>query len=219
MGFSIGKAFSSFIKPLAQTAIKAIAPQATKALSSIVGDFFTAGKAALGGILSSSSLPSPITSLAGTLLGKVDSFLQAGGIEKYLSDLVNKLTGRTTSDGVNVTPPSLPSRLASVAAQTASVTSPAVASVVSAATGGTATTQSAAPTASGRAVSGGWGWEGGAPSPIGLDMSDPNVAAKFQSDCMKYQQCMTNMQNYYTMMSNVYKSNADTQKALNQNIR
>ncbi len=227
MGF-IGKVIGGavkFIKPLAQTAIKAIAPQAAGLLKNITGDLFTKGKDFLTKALGASSLPSPLKSLAQKLLGKgfdALSKLAQGGIDKLLQKIVGSPAPRTTADGVTTTPPRIQDRADSLGANT-----PATGSSSSAATagaGGTASASNAAsassaPASQGQATQSGFGWSGGAPSPVGRDMSDPNVAAKFQEEMMKYQQAMTNMQNFYQMMSAVFKSNADTTKNLIQNIR
>lgn len=217
MGFisSIARSAIKLVKPLAQTAIKAIAPQAAGLLKNITGDIFSKGKDFLTKALSASGLPSPLKSLGQKLLGKGFEALQklaSGAIDKLLQKIVGSPAPRTTGDGVSVTPPAIQDRGGSLAANT-----PAAASTTSAATaGGTA---SSAPASQGQATTSGFGWSGGAPSPVGRDMSDPNVAAKFQEEMMKYQQAMTNMQNFYQMMSAVFKSNADTTKNLIQNIR
>lgn len=220
MGFigKIGGSIIKMVKPLAQTAIKAIAPQAAGLLKNITGDIFSKGKDFLTKALSASGLPSPLKSLAQKLLGKAFPALQKlanGAIDKLLQKLVGSPAPRTTRDGVSVTPPTVQDRGGSLAANT-----PAAASTTSAATAAsTGGTTSSAPASQGQATQSGFGWSGGAPSPVGRDMSDPNVAAKFQEEMMKYQQAMTNMQNFYQMMSAVFKSNADTTKNLIQNIR
>jgi hypothetical protein len=222
MGFisSIARSAIKLVKPLAQTAIKAIAPQAAGLLKNITGDIFSKGKDFLTKALSASGLPSPLKSLGQKLLGKGFEALQKlanGAIDKLLQKIVGSPAPRTTGDGVSVTPPAIQDRGGSLAANT-----PAAASTTSAATAASsssAATASSAPASQGQATTSGFGWSGGAPSPVGRDMSDPNVAAKFQEEMMKYQQAMTNMQNFYQMMSAVFKSNADTTKNLIQNIR
>lgn len=221
MGFisSIARSAIKLVKPLAQTAIKAIAPQAAGLLKNITGDIFTKGKDFLTKALSASGLPSPLKSLGQKLLGKGFQALQKlanGAIDKLLQKIVGSPAPRTTGDGVSVTPPAIQDRGGSLAANTPA---PAAASTSSAATAASTGGTSSAPASQGQATTSGFGWSGGAPSPVGRDMSDPNVAAKFQEEMMKYQQAMTNMQNFYQMMSAVFKSNADTTKNLIQNIR
>lgn len=205
MGFIGGvlKSVGNVIKPLAQTAIRAVAPAATKMLQGVVGDLFSAGKGAVGYFLKALPLPSPLTNLAQKLLGKgFDALknLAQGGIEKAIAALVNKQDPRTTGDGVTVTPPTLPSRTESAAAAT-----PSTGSSSSAATGTAGTSN--------------LGWSGGPPDPSKYDMTSPAGANKFQADMFKYQQAMNNISTFWQTMSNAFKSQSDTQKAIAGNIR
>jgi hypothetical protein len=67
IGNIVGSAFRNLIPPLAQSAIRAIAPAATSLLNSIVGTGFTAAKYALPFAIAT-ALPGPLGILAGTLL-------------------------------------------------------------------------------------------------------------------------------------------------------
>ena len=114
MGFigSIGNAFKgigNIVKPLAQAAIKGIAPAATNMLKSIVGSGFDGVLKAAQGYVS--RLPF-IGDLASKLLGQGAEALKGmafGGIDKLVGDLVNKLTPQTIN-GQTVTTPTLANR-------------------------------------------------------------------------------------------------------------
>jgi hypothetical protein len=225
MGFvnlgSVFKSVGNIIKPLAQTAIQAIAPQAAGMLKGIVGDLFTAGKGALSSFLNVSGLPSPIKSLAEKLLPKgLDALknLADGGIDKLLQMITGKPQNVTTSDGVNVTTPPMtqPGRTDSIVNNTPS--------------GGTSSSSGAATATGGSGGSSGaatldaaanskWGWEGGAPDSSKYDLTSPGGAAKFQADMTKYQMAMSAVSNTFQALSNIFKSQADTQKAILSNFR
>lgn len=218
MGFIGGvlKSVGNIIKPLAQTAIRAIAPAATSMLQGVVGDLFTAGKGALSGFMAALPLPSPLKNLASKLLGKGLDALQnlaQGGIEKAIAALVNKLAPRTTGDGVTVTPPTLPNRTDTITNHTPGGTSSS--SGAASGTGGSGSASSAGGT-SGSANA---GWSGGPPDPSKYDMTTPEGANKFQADMFKYQQAMNNIATFWQTMSNAFKSQSDTQKAIAGNIR
>jgi len=218
MGFIGGvlKSVGNIIKPLAQTAIRAIAPAATSMLKGVVGDLFTAGKGALSGFMAALPLPSPLKNLASKLLGKGLDALQnlaQGGIEKAIAALVNKLAPRTTGDGVTVTPPTLPNRTDTITNHTPGGTSSS--SGAASGTGGSGSASSAGGT-SGSANA---GWSGGPPDPSKYDMTTPEGANKFQADMFKYQQAMNNIATFWQTMSNAFKSQSDTQKAIAGNIR
>lgn len=218
MGFLGGvlKSVGNIIKPLAQTAIRAIAPAATSMLKGVVGDLFTAGKGALSGFMAALPLPSPLKNLASKLLGKGLDALQnlaQGGIEKAIAALVNKLAPRTTGDGVTVTPPTLPSRTDTITNHTPGGTSSS-----SGAATGTSGSGSAS-SAGGTSGSANAGWSGGPPDPSKYDMTTPEGANKFQADMFKYQQAMNNIATFWQTMSNAFKSQSDTQKAIAGNIR
>jgi hypothetical protein len=215
----IARSIGSFIKPLAQTALRAIAPAATSMLSNVVGDLFSAGKGALNTFMSALPLPSPLKDLASRLLGRgMDAVqnLAQGSLEKWLNSVVDRLAPRTTADGVTVTPDTLPNRTDSITTNTPSVggNTPAA--------GGTAVSQNPATGAGGAGgVEGGnFGWSGSAPNPSSYgDMSKPENANKFQSDMFKYQQAMNNLNNFWQMMSNAMKASMDTQKSIIGNLR
>lgn len=221
MGFinlgSVLKSVGNVIKPLAQTAIRAIAPAATSMLKGVVGDLFTAGKGALSGFMAALPLPSPLKNLASKLLGKGMDALQnlaQGGIEKAIAALVNKLAPRTTGDGVTVTPPTLPNRTDTI---TNNTPSGGTSSSSGAATGTSGA--GSASSAGGTSGSANAGWSGGPPDPSKYDMTTPEGANKFQADMFKYQQAMNNIATFWQTMSNAFKSQSDTQKAIAGNIR
>jgi hypothetical protein len=205
------------IKPLAQTAIRAVAPQVTTLLKGVVGDLFTQGKNAVSTFMKALPLPSPLKSLAEKLLGKGFDALKnyaQGAIEKFLSDLVNKLAPRTTGDGVTVTPPTLPNRTDRIVRNTPSGGTSSSSSAA-AGTGGSGRASSSA----GIANTANLGWSGGPPDPSKYDMTSPEGANKFQADMFKYQQAMNNIATFWQTMSNAFKAMSDTQKTIAQNIR
>ncbi|MCC6334705.1 MAG: hypothetical protein IT380_12070 [Myxococcales bacterium] len=220
MGFLGGvlKSVGNIIKPLAQTAIRAIAPAATGMLKGVVGDLFTAGKGALNSFMSALPLPSPLKNLAQKLLGKGLDALQGlaqGGIEKAIAALVNKLAPRTTADGVTVTTPPVtqPGRTDSIVRNNPSGGTSSSSGAASGGAGGASGSSSAAGSGAGA------GWSGGPPDPSKYDMTSPEGANKFQADMFKYQQAMNNIATFWQTMSNAFKSQSDTQRAIAGNIR
>lgn len=223
MGFinlgSVLKSVGSFIKPIAQSAIQAIAPAATSMLQGVVGDLFSSGKSALSNFLNVLPLPNPITQLAEKLLGKGMDALQnlaQGGIAKLIETLVGKLAPRTTSDGVTVTTPTVADRTTEISNNTpaAGTSSSSGAATGTGGAGGSSASSSAADGSSGNL-----GWSGAAPNPSKYDMTTPEGANKFQADMFKYQQAMNNIATFWQTMSNAFKSMSDTQKAIAGNIR
>lgn len=224
MGFigKIGGSIIKMVKPLAQTAIKAIAPQAAGLLKNIAGDLFTKGKDFLTKALSASGLPSPLKSLGQKLLGKGFEALQKlanGAIDKLLQKIVGSPAPRTTSDGVSVTTPAIQDRAGSIAANT-----PAAASSSAAATAGTGSSSAPAPSGSfGTAGTGGTPSFSGTtsmPDPKSFgDLKDVNNQARFQQAMQEYQTNMNMMQMYWQTVSNVMKSMSDTLKAIGSNTR
>lgn len=223
MGFlgGIGKAIGNVIKPLAQTAIRAIAPAATSMLKGVVGDLFTAGKGALNTFLAMSPLPSPLKNLASKLLGKGMDALQnlaQGGIEKGIAALVNKLAPRTTGDGVTVTPPTLPNRTDSIVNNTPTGSSSGAAT----ATGGTsaaASGGSGAVAAAGGKI-GSWSPSQGMPTASQFeDLSKPENLEQYKAAQFQYQQMMSNINEFWQLMSTVFKKQADTSAQIIGNMR
>lgn len=226
MGFiSLNKVLGSaikFVKPLAQTAIKAIAPQAAGLLKNITGDIFSKGKDFLTKALSASGLPSPLKSLGQKLLGKGFEALQklaGGAIDKLLQKIVGSPAPRTTADGVTVNTPPIAARADSIAANT-----PAAASSSAAATAGTGSSSAPAPSGNfGTAGTGGTPSFSGTtsmPDPKSFgDLKDVNNQARFQQAMQEYQTNMNMMQMYWQTVSNVMKSMSDTLKAIGANTR
>ncbi|MEW6433475.1 MAG: hypothetical protein AB1730_18370 [Myxococcota bacterium] len=222
MGFlgGIGKAIGNVIKPLAQTAIRAIAPAATSMLKGVVGDLFTAGKGALNTFLAMSPLPSPLKGLAQKLLGKGLDALQnlaQGGIEKAIAALVNMLAPRTTSDGVTVTPTPItqPSRTDSIVNNTPTASSSGAAT----GTAGAASGGSGAIAAAGGSI-GSWSPSQGMPkaSQFG-DLSKPENLEQYKAAQFQYQQMMSNINEFWQLMSTVFKKQADTSAQIIGNMR
>lgn len=187
-------------KTVLPSVLKAIAPTATALLKSVVGDAFEAGGKWLNRQVS--NLPSPLQSLAKRLLAGLPKLqeLAMTGIDKLLSSITGVPTPRQTSDGINVTTPSLPDRAAAMAVETP-VTPPVAQSTSQAAT--------SAPSFEG----------GSAPNPANYDMTTISGQSKFNADMYNYQQKMSTMQNFWQLMSNVLKSQSDTQKGMIANLR
>jgi hypothetical protein len=216
MGFLGGIANSvvRMVKPLAHTAIQAIAPQATQMLKGVIGDLFTAGKGALNTFLALSPLPSPLKSLAQKLLGQGFDKLKGlaeGALDKAIAQLVQSLAPRPIR-GTNVTAilPRIPERINTAAANTPTASSAGAATGSGTVSGGSSGTQG---------TQGSWGWSGGPPDPSKFDMKDPNQAAAFQSQMLQYQQAMNNISTFFTALSNAYKAMSDTQKGIASNLR
>ncbi|MEW5739322.1 MAG: hypothetical protein AB1938_10375 [Myxococcota bacterium] len=215
---SIGNSIFKAIKPLAQSAIQAVAPAATKMLQGVVGDLFTAGKGALNTFLSLTPIPSPFKALAQKLLGKGMDALQGlaqGGIEKAIAALVNKLAPRTTGDGVTVTPTPItnPSRTTSI------VNNTPTASSSGAATGAGGSFGSGALAAAGGKI-GNWTPAQGMPKADQFgDLSKPENLEQYKAAQFQYQQMMSNINEFWQLMSNVLKKQSDTSSAIIGNMR
>lgn len=223
MGFlgSIGKALGGVIKQVAPSIIKAVAPAATKLLQGVVGDLFTKGGAALTKL--AGNLPGPLGGLAQGLLGKFLPKLQdmaQGGIEKLISKLADSITSRLAPGAGTVSLPGIAdaARQAAIAANSVSsaATAAPTASTSSAASGLPTTS-----TSSGYAGSAGTSSSGRtvAPDPASYDMKSVEGQAKFNKDMTEFQQALQNMQMYWQMISNMVKSQGDTQRSLVGNLR
>jgi len=219
---SVFKSVGNIIKPLAQTAIKAIAPQAADMFKKILGDGFSLGKSALSNFMKALPLPSPLKSLAAKLLPKGMDLLQKlaeGGIDKLLAKIVGQPAPRTTADGVTVTPTPVtqPSRTDSIVNNTPGGTSSS--SGAATGTGGTSGAGGTSGSSLAAGAGAGAGWSGGPPDPSKYDMTSPEGANKFQADMFKYQQAMNNIATFWQTMSNAFKAMSDTQKAIGSNLR
>lgn len=192
----IGRTLSSVVKAVAPAVIKAVAPQAVTLLKGIVGDLFSAGTKALNNL--ASNLPSPLQKLAKSLIGslmpKLDN-LAEGGIEKLINSLVKQATERFAPGVGNVVLPALQDRAPAITDATASVSSAATS------TNGQSNSAS------------------DLPPKFPSNPNDIGAMNKFNADMQAYQQRLSAMQNYWQMMSNILKSNSDTQKAMIANLR
>lgn len=192
----VGRAFGGMMRSLAPTVIKALAPGATQLLKGIVGDGFGAATKLLNNL--ASNLPSPLRSLAKSLLSSLMPKLQGmaeSGIEKLIGQLAGSATERFAPGVGNVTLPPLENRAAAMTAANAQ-----------AATGDTNPMPNL----------------GNGPNLPPSFPSNPNdigAMNKFNADMQAYQQRLSAMQNYWQMMSNILKSNSDTQKAMVANLR
>lgn len=192
----VGRALGGVMRTLAPTVIKALAPGATQLLKGIVGDGFGAASKLLNNL--ASNLPSPLRSLAKSLLASVMPKLQGmaeSGIEKAIGQLAGAATERFAPGAGNVTLPPLENRAAAMAAANPQ-----------AATGDTNPMPNL----------------GNGPNLPPAFPSNPNdigAMNKFNADMQAYQQRLSAMQNYWQMMSNILKSNSDTQRAMVANLR
>lgn len=224
MGFLGGvlKSVGNIIKPLAQTAIRAIAPAATGMLKGVVGDLFTAGKGALNSFMSALPLPSPLKNLAQKLLGKGLDALQGlaqGGIEKAIAALVNKLAPRTTADGVTVTTPPVtqPGRTDSIVRN--NPPAGGTSSSTGAASGGGGSMNSGAVNAAGSGI-GNWKPSQGMPKADQFgDLSKPENLEQYKAAQFQYQQMMGNINEFWQLMSNVFKKQQETSSTIISNLR
>lgn len=192
----VGRALGGVVRTLAPTVIKALAPGATQLLKGIVGDGFGAANKLLNNL--ASNLPSPLRSLAKSLLASVMPKLQGmaeSGIEKLIGQLAGAATERFAPGVGNVTLPPLENRAAAMAAA-----NPQAA---------TASTSEMPNLGNGPNL----------PPSFPSNPNDIGAMNKFNADMQAYQQRLSAMQNYWQMMSNILKSNSDTQRAMVANLR
>lgn len=235
MGFlgGIGKAIGGIVKQVAPSIIKAVAPAATKLLQGIVGDTFKAGGALLNKL--AGNLPGPLAGLAQKLLGKFMPKLQQmanGGVESLIKKLAESITKRFAPGVGNVSIPGTNTqpRLDAIANNPATPPAPSTGSSGSAATG----SSSSAATTSGNSVATGSS-SGAATSSAGVTAGAagdydkppamPGTGAsvqdweKYQAHMAEFTRRMNAMQNHWQAITNIVKSNADTQKAILSNLR
>jgi hypothetical protein len=211
----IGGIVKNFIKPLAQTAIRAIAPQAAGILKGVAGnvisDLFSKGTGAVQGLLSKIPFVGP---MASNLVGKYAPQLQNlatnffnGGVDKLLTAVTGQPTSRPVP-GTNqsVTTPSIASepRTTSIIQNTPSSSSSA-----------STATQAASNS------SGGPSYNGSFPS-YPTPPKDPKDLAgqnDFQSKMFDFQQASQNMNTFWQMMQNTLKSMGDTANNAVRNLR
>lgn len=212
----IGKIAGGIIKQVAPKVLQAVAPAATKLLKGITDGFVNKGADFLKTTLGKLNLPNPISSLAGKLIGKgADMLKNLGGglIEKGLSKLTEMITKRFAPGAGNVSVPGLatPERQAAIAANT-----PATSSSSSAASG---------PNPTANTSGGGSGAPAGAssapntPPSMPTNWEDKDQVERYQRGMQAYQAAMQGMQAYFTMMSNIIKSQGDTAKQIIGNFR
>lgn len=172
MGGSVGKIFNSAVsvlKPLAQTALKAVTPKAISLLQDLTKSGFDGIKNVATSL--ASRLPG-IGQLASKLLGQgMDklSGLATDGIQKYLTQLLEKLAPRNVpGTSGNVTTPALPDRAAGAGGEINQILemlkklfpqaaggSTSTGSTSSAATGGTSSTSGTSGSSSSSSTGGG----------------------------------------------------------------
>jgi hypothetical protein len=216
---ALGKIASGFIKQVAPSIIKAVAPAATKLLGKITDGFVSKGADFLKTALGKLSLPSPLTSLLGGLIGKgAEKLKELGGglIEKGLAKLTELVTTRFAPGAGNVSVPGMasPERGAALAANnpSAAPSAPSTGSSSSAATANT----------SGGGISGGPTGSSSAPNTppdMPTNWEDRAQVEKYQRGMQAFQAAMQGMQAYFTMMSNIIKSQGDTAKQVIGNLR
>ncbi len=210
----IGSVVKNIVKPLAQTAIRAIAPQAAGILKGVAGnvitDLFSKGTGALQGVLGSIPFVGP---LASNLVGKYAPQLQNlatnffnGGVDKLLT----LVTGQPTSRPVpgtpgSVTPPPLwnDNRINTINQNTPR------------------STTNASTSSNGSSSSGGPTYNGSFPSYPTPPKDPKDLAAQndFQSKMFDFQQASQNMNTFWQMMQNTLKSMGDTANNAVRNLR
>lgn len=220
MGFigSIGKALGGVIKQVAPAIIKAVAPAASKLLGGIAGDIFQKGAGFLKNALSALPLPGPLKAIGEKLLGKglekLTQFAQ-GGIDKLLQKLGDMVMKRLAPGVGDIALPGMntPERQAAIAnnnpaASTGAATGAATAGGT---TGAGSVSNPSAPSGA-----------SGTPDSMPKFEGDPTSIKDQQAHnekMFKYQQAMSMMQQFWTQMSTIQKSNDDTKKAIAQNFR
>lgn len=218
MGF-LGKVVSglgNIIKPLAQTAIKAIAPKAIDTLKNIVGSGFDSLVGKAKDLVGKLPLVGPLAA------GLVDKYapqlknLGLGALEKGLGSLVEKFTG-TSIGGQNVVPGTIAQRATAAASAAATALAPSTASASAAAT--------ALNIGSGNsAVNNALGVMGGfsanstptADKAIAASGLDPNSQ---EAKMMRAQEMVQNQARAFQMISQLLQMQHDGQKGIIQNIR
>lgn len=220
MGFLSG--IKNFIKPIASTLIKAVAPAAVDALKSIAGntiqDLFQKGAGALSGLVGSIPLVGPaLSGLAQKYipgLGDIAQNWVNGGLDKLLSMVTGQPTERPvvgTNTSVTTPPLADPSRTTSIVNNT-----PAPSSNTQASTG-----LPSSPSTGGTSSSGGPSYNGSFPS-YPTPPSDPKDLAaqnRYQEQMFAFQQASQNLNTYWQMMQNVLKSMGDTANNAARNLR
>lgn len=219
----LGKVFNNFIKPLASTVIKAVAPAAVDALKGIAGhglsSLFEAGTKGLQGLLGKVPLLGPTLS---NLVGKYAPGLQNiaqnwvnGGLDKLLSMVTGQPTERPvpgTNTSVTTPPLSDPGRATSIVTNTPT-------SNTQASTGTPSLPSS--PSTGGTNSSGGPSYNGSFPSYPTPPKDPKDLAAqnKFQEDMFAFQQASQNLNMFWQMMQNTLKSMGDTANNAVRNLR
>ena len=228
---AIGRAISNFVKPLAQTAIRAVAPQAAAALKGIVGngiqDLFSKGAGALKGLVSRIPFVGPLAGgLVDKLAPKLSELAQrlAGtGIDRLLQMITGSNTARPVPGLPPTSPPvTTPTINNPVRTETAANNTPTSSTNASTGAGGTNGTSGFDNGAGLGGVQGNTSnkWDGGSmPNPDYYNMENPKEAAQFQRDMAKYQQAMNNISLYWQTLSNVLKAQNDTAQAIGRNVR
>ncbi len=217
---SIGGAIGGVIKQVAPSILKAVAPAASGILKGIVGDAFQAGGSFLNKL--AGNLPGPLAGLAQKLLGSALPKLQQwaeGGIEKGLTKLMDMVTQRFLPGVGNVALPGL-ADAARTGAMTANSPSAAPSTGSSSAAATAGGTSGSANTAGGG--SGGVSGSSSAPNTppdMPTNWEDRAQVEKYQRGMQAFQAAMQGMQAYFTMMSNIIKSQGDTAKQVIGNLR
>lgn len=226
MGFislkSIGSGLLNVAKNLGAQVIKAATPVAISTLQGIADKFIGSAGSALGGL--TSMLPSPLKALADKYLPKgIEALtnLANGGIEKFLNSISSSITSRLvpgTGDVASLPGIGTQARADAITANTPSAapSAPTTTSTAAAATGPDLGSGSASFVGGGN-----WGASGKAPDPRDskYDMNTIEGQAQFNADSANYQRAMANMQNYFTMITNMISSQKQTASQIFGNFR
>ncbi|MBM4783457.1 MAG: hypothetical protein GQE15_37755 [Archangiaceae bacterium] len=220
MAFVSLKSIGNFIKPLATSVIKAVAPAAVDALKGIAGNgissLFEGATKGLQGLLGNVPLVGPLLS---NLVGKYAPGLQNiaqnwvnGGLDKLLSMVTGQPTERPvpgTNTSVTTPPLADPGRTTSIQNNTPSTNTQA------------STGTPSSPSTGGTSSSGGPSYNGSFPSYPTPPKDPKDLAAqnKFQEDMFNFQQASQNLNMFWQMMQNTLKSMGDTANNAVRNLR
>jgi hypothetical protein len=215
-------------RPIVGNIVRAVAPKAAEALKGIAGnvikDLFSKGAGALKGLVSQLPIAGPLLGgLVDKLAPKLTDLAQrlAGtGIDRLLQMITGANTSRPlpgAQPGTTVTTPSINNPVRTETAATNAV--PQSTTNASSGTGGTQQSNGGAP-ANTSFDAPAHGWSGGPPNPNNYgDLSKPENAQRMQNDMIRYQQTMSNIANFFQMLSSVLKAQSDTAGAIGRNLR
>lgn len=217
MGFigGIAKSIGNIVKPLAQSAIKAIAPKAIDTLKNIVGSGFDSLVGKAKDLVGKLPIVGPLASGLVDKLAPGLKNLGLGALEKGLTGLVEKFTG-TSIGGQNVVPGTLAERAQASVAAVSSAATAGVASASSAATASVGGSGANSAFSSLGATGGGVNDTPNADKQIAEAGLDPNSKEAKQ---LRAQERATNIAQAFAMISQMLQLQRQTLQTITQNIR